>query len=75
MLIAQKIKLNPIKSLDRILFVNILYIWNLRYFRNFLIIKYIDFELIIFTINLDVMLFFKVFIIFYFVILLIILLI
>ena len=47
-------KFNPTELSDQILLVSILQILNLRYFRSFLIIKYIGFESIIFAINLDV---------------------
>ena len=41
--------------------VNILHHSNHKYSCHYKIIKYVDFELIIYTINLDAVLFFKVF--------------
>ena len=67
-------KFNPTKSSDRIMFVSMLQIWNLRYSRYFWIIKYVGFEPIIFAINLHATLSSKVFDTFYFVFLSIVLL-
>ena len=63
------------ESSNQILFVNMLHIWNLRHSRHFWIIKCVSFELIIFSINLDVVSSSKVFNIFYSVLLSIVLLI
>ena len=54
-------KFNPIESLDQILFVSMLHIWNLGYSRHFWINNYVDVEPAFFTINLDIVSFSKVF--------------
>ena len=47
-------KFDPTEPYTQMLFVSMLQIWNLRYSRHFLIIKYIGLELILFVINIDV---------------------
>ena len=46
-------KFDPIESSDQIIFVSMLQIRNLRYFRHFWINKYVCLEPILFAINLD----------------------
>ena len=67
-------KFDSIESSYKILLVTMLHIWNLRYFKHFWIINRIGLESIIFAINLDATLFSKVFNIFDFVFLSIVLL-
>ena len=47
-------KYDPTESSYQIMFVNMLQILNLRYYKYFFIIKYINLELIFFYINLDI---------------------
>ena len=54
-------KFNPIESLDQIIFIIILQIWNLRYSKHFWIIKYVNLKPLFFVINIDIVSFFKVF--------------
>ena len=68
-------KYDLIESSNQIMFVSMLQIWNLRYFRHYWIIKCVGLELIIFVINMDVASSSKVLSIFYSVFLSIVLLI
>ena len=52
-LAIQMAKFGPTKSSDQILLINMLQIWNLRYFRHCWIIKCVGLEPIIFSINMD----------------------
>ena len=61
MLAILMIKFDSIESSCQIMFVGMLQIYNLRYFKHFWIIKCVVLELILFAINLDVALSFKVF--------------
>ena len=65
-LIIKTTKFDSTKSSNQILFVNILQILNIRYFRYYWIIKYIGFEPIIFVINMDTASSSKAFNIFYY---------
>ena len=67
-------KFNPKESSYQIMFISMLQIWNFRYSNHFWIIKYVGLQLIIFTIHLDATSFSKVFNIFDFMFLLILLL-
>ena len=70
-LIIQMTKFDLIESLDQIIFINMLHIWNLRYFKYYWTFKYIGLESIIFAINMNVVSFSKIFSILEFVFLLI----
>ena len=54
-------KFDPIESSYQILFIGMLQIWTFRYSKHFWIIKFVDLEPILFSINLDVASSFKVF--------------
>ena len=53
-LAIQMVNFDPTESLDQIMFVSMLQIWNLRYFRQCWIIKCVGLKLILFAINMDV---------------------
>ena len=50
---VQRAKVDPKKSSNQILFINMLQIWNLRYSRHFFIIKCVGLDPILFAINLN----------------------
>ena len=58
----QMVKFDPTKSSNKILimFVGMLHIYNPMYFKHFIIIKYVNFEPIIFIINLSIVLCLKI---------------
>ena len=68
-------KFDPIWSINKIMFVSMLKIWNLRYLMYYWIIKRVGLESIIFAINMNNVSFFKVFSTLYYVFVSIILLI
>ena len=74
-LVVQMVKFDLIDSSNQIMFVSMPQIWNVRYFWHYWIIKYVGLEPILFAINIDVASSSKVFNIFDYVFLSIVLLI